>query len=113
LAYVALKIVCAVAHKIVDATAVLANACDKIAPYHLRKDEMNNHDEEQVWRRPPVAPDFSLEGRVALITGAGRGIGRGIAYALASAGCAIALQDIDLKSRKKPWPNWPKPVPGL
>ena len=42
------------------------------------------------------APDFNLNGRVALVTGAGRGIGLGIARALASAGCAIAIQDLDL-----------------
>jgi glucose 1-dehydrogenase len=36
-----------------------------------------------------------MRGRVALLTGAGRGIGLGIARALASAGCAVAIQDID------------------
>jgi meso-butanediol dehydrogenase/(S,S)-butanediol dehydrogenase/diacetyl reductase len=35
-----------------------------------------------------------LEGRVALITGAGGGIGRGIALALAEEGAALALADI-------------------
>ena len=32
---------------------------------------------------------FSLEGRVAIVTGAGRGIGRGIAEGLASAGAKV------------------------
>ncbi len=41
------------------------------------------------------APNFSMQGRVALLTGAGRGIGLGIARALASAGCAVAIQDVD------------------
>jgi NAD(P)-dependent dehydrogenase (short-subunit alcohol dehydrogenase family) len=40
-------------------------------------------------------PDFSLAGRVALITGAGRGIGLAIGRALASAGCAVAIQDVE------------------
>jgi NAD(P)-dependent dehydrogenase (short-subunit alcohol dehydrogenase family) len=42
------------------------------------------------------APNLRLDGKSALVTGAGRGIGVGIAHALASAGCSVAVQDIDL-----------------
>lgn len=42
------------------------------------------------------SPDFRMDERVALITGAGRGIGLAVAEALASVGCAVAIQDIDL-----------------
>jgi NAD(P)-dependent dehydrogenase (short-subunit alcohol dehydrogenase family) len=42
------------------------------------------------------SPNFRMDGRVALITGAGRGIGLAIARALASVGSAVAIQDIEL-----------------
>ena len=38
---------------------------------------------------------FRLDGRIALVTGAGRGIGRGIALGLASAGATVAVWDLD------------------
>ena len=38
---------------------------------------------------------FSLEGRVALITGSARGIGWGIAQTVAAAGAHVVINDLD------------------
>lgn len=44
---------------------------------------------------------FDLSGRKALVTGAGRGIGKVMALALADAGCDVSILEINLESAQK------------
>src|ERR1022692_5063546 len=46
-------------------------------------------------RRVTRVGAMNLEGKVAVVTGSGRGIGRAYALALAQSGCAVVVNDVD------------------
>jgi 2-dehydro-3-deoxy-D-gluconate 5-dehydrogenase len=50
---------------------------------------------------PSTQALLSLDGRVALVTGAAKGIGRGIAANLAGAGAAVVVADIDARTAEE------------
>jgi NAD(P)-dependent dehydrogenase (short-subunit alcohol dehydrogenase family) len=57
--------------------------------------------DDKVLSAKPILDRFKLDGRVALVTGGGQGIGRAFAHALGEAGAAVAIADIVTERAQK------------
>jgi NAD(P)-dependent dehydrogenase (short-subunit alcohol dehydrogenase family)/rhamnose utilization protein RhaD (predicted bifunctional aldolase and dehydrogenase) len=68
-----------------------------------RQQNFINKWESEAFRKKLVcnSTDSQLQGRIAVVTGAGSGLGRSIAVGLARAGAVVGLLDIDVKSARQ------------
>jgi 3-oxoacyl-[acyl-carrier protein] reductase len=73
-----------------------------------RKSRMQTSSSPTESPRTIEAP-FTLEGRSAIVTGSGRGIGRAIARRLISAGACVMLNDLDEKMLRESKESLPDP----
>ncbi len=80
----------------------LADSLGGIKSMTARERTFIAHWEAEAFRRVLVAGDGSgeLRGRIAVVTGAGSGLGRSIALGLSREGALVAFCDVDIKSAR-------------
>jgi len=92
-----------------------ASAMGGITTLNKRQQDFINQWEAEAFRKSLVtgSAEGQLKDRIAVVTGAGSGIGRSIAVGLARAGAYVALADIDTKAAQQTTALIEEELPGI